>query len=100
MTYEIYKRFSEFEKQIMAAKNNNYTRFEHRDFLKFGEIVKDWRGKELTRNEKSCSKCLLTLTKQVADDYIKYQNSPGGKKKIAKENGIENGEDNNADVEG
>jgi hypothetical protein len=36
----------------------------------------------------------------VADDYIKYQNSPGGKKKIAKENGIENGEDNNADVEG
>ena len=69
MTYEIYKRFSEFEKQIMAAKNNNYTRFEHRDFLKFGEIVKDWRGKELTRNEKSCSKCLQIFQLHVEDVF-------------------------------
>lgn len=80
MVKKDYIAFKPFERQLNSAKHTNYARFEHNEFLAFGEAVKGWRGTELTKNEKSCRHCLLTLCKKVADEYFKYKDSPWGKR--------------------
>lgn len=72
MNAKIYERFKKFEKQITQAKNINYARFSHVEFKEFAEIVAEWRGKPLTPNEKSCTRCLLDLVKSVGKDYDDY----------------------------
>lgn len=86
MTYEQYQAFKPFEAQLKSAKASNYARFPHKELLAFAEAVKLWRGSNMTNSEKSCSHCLLTLLKKIADEYLKYEASPRGKAKIEKEN--------------
>ena len=103
MKLQDFKNFQQFDKQLRSAKNTNYVRFQGSEFRAFGAVVKEWRGSELTQNEKSCPHCLLTLCKKIAEEYFRYASSPKGKAYLK---GVENGdetdepkeEDDNADA--
>lgn len=89
MTYELYKRLKAFETPLMSARNTSYARVPHRDLAELDNIVKELRGKGMTPSEKSCTTCFLKLLKWLAEEFLKYQNSPGGRKKINAENAKE-----------
>ena len=80
MKAQDYINFKPFEKELESARSHNYVRFPHPIFLQFSEAVKQWRGREVTPNEKTCMHCLLRLVKDVAAEYFKYKSSPQGKK--------------------
>lgn len=73
MTKEVYEELQRFEKQIRGAQRNNYARFAHKDFLDFDKVVEKWRGTPLTKNEKGCSRCLLTTLKKIGGEYDDYE---------------------------
>lgn len=89
MTYEQYKRLKAFETPLMSAKNTNYARVPHKELGELDSITKELRGNGLTASEKSCSSCFLKLLKWLAAEMIKYETSPGGRKKINSENAKE-----------
>ena len=91
MKAQDYIAFKPFEKELSSAKTASYVRFKRPDFNKFAEVVKQWRGKEVTPNERSCMHGLLKLCKQVAEEYFRYKNSPQGKK-IDKQDAADNEE--------
>ena len=100
MTYEIYKRLEAFETPLMSARNTNYARVPHKDLAELESIVKELRGNGLTQSEKSCTSCFLKLLKWLAEELLKYRNSPRGRAKIEKENGKEGTEEDGGSAAG
>lgn len=103
MKLQDFKNFQQFEKKLNSARSTNYVRFLGGEFKVFGGFVKEWRGSDLTQNEKSCPHCLLTLCKKIAEEYFRYKESPRGKAYLkSQENGEEGDgkEDDDAGTEG
>lgn len=93
MRTEIYLKFKPFEGNFNTAVKSNFVRFSKKELDAFDEVLKAHRGTPLTRQQRSCPHCLLTVIKGVAEEYFKFKNSPAGKKadKVQTED-VDNGE--------
>ena len=80
MTTEVYKKLKKFESKMSSAVNSGYARFRAPELEEFSSILVEHRGAPLSRQERTCPRCLLTTLKNVAADYFKFQSSPAGKK--------------------
>lgn len=98
MTKENYLALKEFENKLTSAKNSGFARFSAPELEKFSQILAKHRGTPLSRQERTCSHCLLTTLKRVADEYQKYEESPRGKA-LLKELENANEKENNPDAE-
>lgn len=79
MTKDNYLAFKEFENKLTSAKNSGFARFSAPELEKFSQILAKHRGTPLSRQERTCPRCLLKTLKQVAEEFYKYQDSPRGK---------------------
>lgn len=93
MTKDNYLALKEFENKLMSARNSGYARFSAPELEKFSKVLAEHRGTPLSRQERTCPHCLLTTLKKVAEEYLKYQESPRGKQLL------KSMEDNNDGIE-
>ena len=79
MIKENYLAFREFEGKLSSALHSGFARFSSPELEKFSSILANHRGTPLSRQERTCPRCLLKTLKQVAEEFYKYQDSPRGK---------------------
>lgn len=79
MKTEVYKKLKEFDKQLSSAVNSGFARFSAPELEKLSQAISEHRGTPLSRQERTCPRCLLKTLKQVAEEYYKYEQSPRGK---------------------
>lgn len=101
MNKDNYLGFKEFEPKFNSAIHSGFARFSAPELERFSKALANHRGTPLSRQERSCPRCLLKTLKQVAEEFYKYQDSPRGKAVIKElENGQtkENSQEGSSDV--
>ena len=89
MKVEQYKQLKQFEHSMDSARRVGYARMNFRELDTFGKIYEELYGAELTRQQKSCPRCVLKAIKRVAEDYFKFKDSPWGRRVDKAENGTD-----------
>lgn len=88
MTTEFFLKFKPYERQFYTAIHSNFIRFTHAEIEEFDKVLKEYKGQGLTRSQRTCQHCMLTVMKAVGTDYFRFKDSPRGKSILkAQENG-------------
>lgn len=88
MKGETYKKLKELEKPMEIAATCGYIRITAPQVALLAECYEEAFGRALTRSQRTCSHCLKKAAVELYNDYLKYKNSPRGKK-IDKEDNAE-----------
>lgn len=89
MKGETYKKLKELEKQMNIAATCGYIRITAPQVALLAECYEEAFGRALTRSQKTCGHCLKKAAVELYNDYLKYKNSPRGKKIDKEENAEE-----------
>lgn len=80
MKTEVYKKLKKYEGQLNSALRCGYARLTSPQLNEISDILNEHRGTALTRQERSCSHCLLQTLKRLGEEFYKFKDSPWGKK--------------------
>lgn len=86
MKGETYKKLKELEKPMEIAATCGYIRITAPQVALLAECYEEAFGRALTRSQRTCSHCLKKAAVELYNDYLKYKNSPRGKKIDKEEN--------------
>lgn len=86
MKGETYKALKKFEGAMQVAKTCGYIRLTSTQVMELAQLYNEAFGKELTRSQKTCGHCLQRVAVALYDEYLKYKNSPRGRKIDKEEN--------------
>lgn len=89
MKGETYKKLKELEKPMEIAAKCGYIRITAPQVALLAECYEEAFGRALTRSQRTCSHCLKKAAVELYNDYLKYKNSPRGKKIDKEENAEE-----------
>lgn len=80
MKGETYKKLKEYEGIMQVAANCGYVRMTRPQTEEFSALYEEVYGKPMTRQQKTCGRCLQKAVVGVWTEYQKYKSSPWGKK--------------------